>query len=36
MHPNLQDPDSESSLDAENIPPFQKRWKLSSGAVYRK
>jgi hypothetical protein len=24
MYPNLQDPDSESSSDAENIPPVQK------------
>jgi hypothetical protein len=37
MYPNLQDPDSESSSDADNIPvPIQKRWKLLSGETYRK
>jgi hypothetical protein len=37
MYPNLQDPDSESSSDAENIPvPVQKRRKVLSGATYRK
>jgi hypothetical protein len=36
MYPNLQDPDSESSSDAENIPPFQKHRKLLSGATYHK
>jgi hypothetical protein len=36
MYPNLQDPDSESSSDAENIPPVQKCRKLLSGATYRK
>jgi hypothetical protein len=32
----LQDPDSESSLDADNIPPIQKCWKILSRATYRK
>jgi hypothetical protein len=36
MYPNLQDPDSESSSDADNIPPIQKRRKLLSGETYRK
>jgi hypothetical protein len=36
MYPNLQDPNSESSSDANNIPPIQKHWKLLSGETYRK
>jgi hypothetical protein len=35
MYPNLQDPDSKSSL-AENIPPVQKCRKLLLGEKYHK
>jgi hypothetical protein len=37
MYPNLQDPDSESSSDVENIPVLvQKHWKVLSREKYRK
>jgi hypothetical protein len=37
MCPILKDPNSESSSDAKNIPVLvQKRWKVLSGATYRK
>jgi hypothetical protein len=37
MYQNLQDHDSKSSSDAENIPvPVQKRWKVLSRTTYRK